>query len=385
MKVCYFGSYDQGESRNAIIITGLRHLGVQVYECRTPLWGDTAARLELASGSRQAAGLLPRLGRAWAELVARHLRVPTYDVMIVGYPGHLHMPLARFLAWSRRKPLIFDPFISLTETIVEDRALLPGDSLRARLLAALDRLTLCLADGVLADTGSHAGHFIHLGARPDTLRQVNVGAPWIYTKPQPPPSPAYWQALYYGQFIPLHGVDVMVAAARLLQSEPRLRLRLVGQGQCWAATTSDPPPNLELYPTWLPAADLLQQHIGPAHACLGIFGTTPKAYRVIPYKVYAALAAGKPVLTGDTPAARELLQPYEAAYLVPPGDPQALAEALRHLAANPALSARLAANGQALYYQRFSPAAVGLDVYRIILEITNKYKARISQPQPMGF
>ena len=46
-----------------------------------------------------------------------------------------------------------------------------------------------------------------------------------------------------------------------------------------------------------------------ADACLGIFGTSPKARAVIPNKVYDALACARPVITADTPAIAELLRP----------------------------------------------------------------------------
>ena len=47
---------------------------------------------------------------------------------------------------------------------------------------------------------------------------------------------------------------------------------------------------------------------------------------MIPNKAFQALACGTPLVTADTPAARELLQDGESALLVPPGDPEALAE-----------------------------------------------------------
>src|SRR3546814_12260931 len=36
--------------------------------------------------------------------------------------------------------------------------------------------------------------------------------------------------LFYGQFIPLHGVDTVIRAARLLRNEP-VELQIIGQGQ----------------------------------------------------------------------------------------------------------------------------------------------------------
>ena len=48
---------------------------------------------------------------------------------------------------------------------------------------------------------------------------------------------------------------------------------------------------------------------------------------MIPNKAFQALACGTPLVTADTPAARELLADGESALLVPPGDPEALAAA----------------------------------------------------------
>ena len=64
--------------------------------------------------------------------------------------------------------------------------------------------------------------------------------------------------------------------------------------------------------------------------CLGIFGDTGKAARVIPNKVFQILSAGAPLITRDSPAIRELLSPdMPGVYLVPPADPDALLAAVR--------------------------------------------------------
>ncbi len=77
---------------------------------------------------------------------------------------------------------------------------------------------------------------------------------------------------------------------------------------------------------------------------------------MIPNKAFQALACGTPLVTADTPAARELLRDGESALLVPPGDAGALAAALARLAAEPALAASLSAGGLAAYRAQASEA-----------------------------
>ena len=71
---------------------------------------------------------------------------------------------------------------------------------------------------------------------------------------------------------------------------------------------------------WVDYADLVSW-ISRADLCLGIFGTSEKAASVIPNKVYQVVAAGRPVVTRDSPAIRELLEHAPpCVYLIPPGD-----------------------------------------------------------------
>ena len=80
---------------------------------------------------------------------------------------------------------------------------------------------------------------------------------------------------------------------------------------------------------------------------------------MIPNKAFQALACGTPLVTADTPAARELLVDGESALLVPTGDPEALADALRRLAADPGLARRLSAGGLAAYREHASEDVLG--------------------------
>ncbi len=92
---------------------------------------------------------------------------------------------------------------------------------------------------------------------------------------------------------------------------------------------------------WVPAAEL--PALVAAHdVCLGIFGTGDKALRVVPNKVFQGAAAGCAVVTSDTAPQRRVLG--DAAVLVPPGDADALADALLGLAGDREAAGRAAAH-----------------------------------------
>ena len=80
-----------------------------------------------------------------------------------------------------------------------------------------------------------------------------------------------------------------------------------------------------------------------ADICLGIFGTSEKAARVIPHKIFDILSCQRPCITRDSPALRELVVDNDAIRLIPAGDAHALAEAImqfyhqRHHTVEPSL------------------------------------------------
>ena len=64
-----------------------------------------------------------------------------------------------------------------------------------------------------------------------------------------------------------------------------------------------PEARLDLQPEFVDR-QRLQELLDRAHLVAGVFGTSAKAGRVVPFKVVHALASGRPVITADTPAVR---------------------------------------------------------------------------------
>ncbi len=379
-RVLYFGTYDQGIGRNAILREGLAAAGIPLAECHAPLWRDTAAKLATVRQPAAAVRLAARLAAAWPRLVACRRRAGPYDVLLVGATGHLDLPLARLLAGGRL--LVFDPLVSLGET-VRDRGLLAPDSRRLAAMARLERSLFALADVTLVDTAAHA-RALAAEVGLDLARAVvlPVGAPSALRAGAPDygPSPteAELRVVYFGQHIPLHGLDTVLGAAERLQADqaqfgrPSIQLILVGVGQTLPEVTRQVAErrlaNVRLVPEWLSLEQLLAEHIVPADVCLGVFGDQPKARRIVPFKVYAALAAGRAVVTAHTPAVAELLMPGEEVWTVPAADPAALAAALVQLANDPGLRLRLARAGRAAFDQRFAPPVLGRQLRDALVE-----------------
>jgi glycosyltransferase involved in cell wall biosynthesis len=188
--------------------------------------------------------------------------------------------------------------------------------------------------------------------------------------------------LFYGQFIPLHGIETIVRAAQIMHNEP-VRFVLIGCGQeeerIRSLLAQAALPALE-WIRWVEYGKL-SDWIQQADVCLGIFGDTEKAARVIPNKVYQIVSARKPLVTRDSPAMRELVGESEpGVVLVPPADPEALAAALRRQRQE--RSAREAP----LYADlcnRITPAAIGRQALAVLQEVTAARPRRHeSEPGP---
>jgi len=337
LRVLCWGTYDTSKPRTRILRDGLRVSGVTVQECHAPVWEGIEDKSQVAGSLRRLA-LLVRCLACYPGLIWRFVRAPHPDLVLLGYPGVLDVIVVAPFARLRGVPVVWDMFMSLYDTVVRDRRLVGPRSLAARLLHAAEGLALRGAELVLLDTEAHARSVESLyGLPPKRCGAVWVGAEVEHFRvpepasPAPRPPGAPLRVLFYGQFIPLHGVDTIVEAAHLMAEDP-VEWTLVGRGQESASIrrrlAETPLPKLR-WIEWVDYADL-KDRIAEADLCLGIFGTSDKAASVIPNKVFQILAVGRPLVTRDSPAIRELLEPVPGCvYLVRPGDAHALVDALR--------------------------------------------------------
>lgn len=300
----------------------------------------------------------------WAHACVLVRAVPRLrsERVYVPYPGVLLM-----LAWSmlpvmlRPRHIVMDAFISWYDTIVNDRGYLAREGVLACMLRWAERRAFRAADVVVVDTAQNADYYAELLSLPPALF---VSIPLATNEVDFSPAPlrrsdGTCRVLFVGTLIPLHGIEVIIEAARMLVHRRDIRFVLVGDGQerSKIASAVDQLENVDWQKEWKDA-DALAEMIREADICLGIFGTTAKAQRVCPYKIYAYASVGRPVITARTcwleSASKSFgSHPFEC---VPAGDSQALASAILLLAADESGRKRLADTARRFYVEILSNA-----------------------------
>lgn len=363
MRITVFGTYDAAmHPRIATIAEGLAARGLDVAQCNAPLGLDTAARVDMLARPWRAGGLLRRLAGRWAALARTAHRMPPPDAVVVGYLGHFDVHLAWLLFRRKGIPVVLDHLVSASDT-GRDRRLDAG--LRQVLLRMIDAAALRAADIIVVDTAEH------LAALPARYRPravvVAVGAPaaWHDAGDSVPDSGELpdgqhsagrpLRVVFYGLYTPLQGTPFIGAALGAVASAP-VEITMIGRGQDEAQTREAAAASDAIrWLDWVPAADLPALVAGH-DICLGIFGTSEKARRVVPNKVFQGAAAGCAIVTSDTAPQRRALG--DAAMLVPPGDANALAAALLRLAADRSTLEEMRGRARELARQQFAPVQV---------------------------
>ena len=325
---------------------GLRSHGIEAVRCNEPWSASTQERVAALHRPVLAAKLVLRLLRSWIRLVRAARRTGPVDVVLVGYLGVLDVHLARW-CWPRAM-LVLDHLAPVGGT-VSDRA---GGRLAGTVGRLLDRWATRRADLVVVDTDEHAGAITQ--AR---VVVVPVGAPDEWFQVSSAPSDGPLRVVFFGLHTPLQGTPTIGRALRLaLDAGADLRVTMIGSGQDLGRCRAELTGRSEVtWAAWVASEDLPAMVAGQ-HLCLGIFGTTAKARRVVPNKVFQGAAAGCALVTSDTPPQRRALG--DGAVYVRPGSAEELADQLERLAGDRSRVAELRERMRAVADREFRPAAV---------------------------
>ncbi|MDH7511518.1 MAG: glycosyltransferase [Clostridiales bacterium] len=363
MDICFFGGYDSDYPRNSILRRGLKANDVPVFEAHIRRGHKFWVRY-------------PLLVLRWLRHGRRRAALPS--LLFIPEFCQKDVFLARAIAGLFSKRIVFDPLASRYETKVLDWQRKPEGSLAAWWNRLIDRLAFKSSDLVLADTEAHKKYYCReFGVSPWKVAVMPVGFDdRVFTQSLAQRRKLSCQrespftVLFFGSFLPLHGVETAAEAAfHVWKKDKTVRFTFIGSGQTYPRTrkmASDFGLTNISFEGWINQVALAEKIASEADICLGIFGRTEKASRVVPHKIFQAMALRKPVITGRTPAAREFFTHGKDIYFCPAGDPESLARAILELREDVAHRDEIARGGYELAWQRFTPQRLGSRLREIL-------------------
>ncbi len=346
MKVCWFGIYDAGYSRNKVLLSGLHQAKVDVVECNAIEFKGLTKYIHLIR-----------------ELRSLH---NDYDVIFCAFPVNYNVIIARLF---QKRPIVIDAFFPLYDAYVHDRKSTQKWSLKALVYNWLDRINLRLAKLVITDTNQHKKYWetldhsarivaLPVGAPTDEFYPINVIITYHNN----------FLVSFHGSYIPLQGVDKIFQAIKLLRNESTIKFRFIGPQKMFDdfhEEIRDAGDRIETI-SWLSTKEL-NKKLNEANVILGIFGDTQKTNRVVPNKVFQGIAVKKPVITKDTPAIRELFSDEEM--VLTSDDPAAIAACIVDLHHNYDIGRQKAARAYEKFTKNYSETVLGLELRRQLLSL----------------
>lgn len=225
--------------------------------------------------------------------------------------------------WAARlfnKKLIVEVHTSLYDSFVRDKKLIKDGSREAKEMLKKDILALTEPDYIIHPSACELNYW-------EKFLGINIDKQKVLISPLCHVSPTSLRRSYmqdgvlkicwWGTFIPLHGIDKILQAMRILQKqEVQFKCNLFGIDS----------PSFYEYEAKI-KQDELEQHVvvrkdltfadgslpnylaDNCDLALGIFGSTEKAYHAVPNKLIEALSMGIPTLTMNSPALQEFFNP----------------------------------------------------------------------------
>jgi glycosyltransferase involved in cell wall biosynthesis len=310
-----------------------------------PLEGFTIARVPVA-------GPAPlRRARYLASAVRRSLAMPrpslvfTRDLGVASLVARVPRP--------GRPPLVYEshgyaPTVSALMPTLHARAASASAAKLAR-LERRERRVWASADGYVTLTAAHAAELADrfgpraaLAVVPDGARlEANRTFAWAGPRARRP------VVAYAGHLYPWKGVDVLIEALARL---PEVDGRIVGGhpreqdlARLTALAASRGLADRVRFTGLVPPRAVADALADADVLVLPNVHTEVSARYTSPLKLFEYLAAGRPIVASRLPALGEILEDGVNALLVTPGDPQAIADAVRRLANDLPLAVRLAA------------------------------------------
>jgi glycosyltransferase involved in cell wall biosynthesis len=110
--------------------------------------------------------------------------------------------------------------------------------------------------------------------------------------------------------------------------------------------------------------------LAAADACIAILKPLDEYKTTYPNKVFDYMAAGRPVVLAIDGVIREVVEMAGCGFFAEPGNPSALADAIRALATDKEKAREMGLKGRAYLEAHFSRAAIGEKLLNLLDEMT---------------
>lgn len=272
-----------------------------------------------------------------------------YDLIFVGFLSQPLIPIIKII--FPNTPIIADGFLSVHETLVEDRKKISKSSLIAKLLFIYEKTIFSIPQLLIFDTKTHSLHLKKYFNLPFTPSFIYVLTNKFFFKNQlKDKNPANNQVLYYLSFMPLHGIMFVLKAMLILQNRyhSKIILKIIGDGfekrKAIKFTKNNKLKNV-IFLKWSSKANILNE-INLSLFCLGgHFSANARAKTVIPGKSFQIIACKKALIVANNKANKEIFKHKHNAYFCDPENPNSLAKSIIDLEKNTKLRDNVGLHG----------------------------------------
>lgn len=276
----------------------------------------------------------------WIELC---IKAAFTDIIYLLPMNATFIKSAIFVSKVFNKNLVVEMYISVYDTMARDRKTVEDGSRQAKAWKEKDILALTKSDYII-HTASHELTYW------EKILDIKIDRSKVFIAPICNVSPLVSQRslmqdgvlkiCWWGSFIPLHGLDCILQAMKMLQKrEVPFMCNLFGVDNY----------SFPLYAEKIQLAQL-ERHVflrkdlsftdgslpnylvdNNCDLALGIFGNTDKAHHAVPNKLVEALSMGIPTLTMNSPALKEFFNPERDLWTCEPS-PESITESILTIA-----------------------------------------------------
>jgi glycosyltransferase involved in cell wall biosynthesis len=297
--IMFWGTYERSQGRVQNAIRQMEAAGLTVRELVRDIWFDMPDKHAITTF--QKIRLLWRMVCAYVVLILRFLFAKRPDVIVISHPCMFDLIMIKPFAMLKNVPIVWNMLIPLHEVATKSRGIMLQKSFAAQVLDAVEKLSARCANLVVLDTRAHAEHIKKL-YKISHVTHVPIGFSIDLSNVPPSENREVLSVIMVARFAPFHGLKVAYEAAKLARDMP-VQWLFVGVGQEGRIIEeSDKIQHIE----WL-SLDDMRAELEAHHVVLGVFSDEERVDYVVPYKIYDAIAVGRPFITKRSTAVAELM------------------------------------------------------------------------------